>query len=287
MGYADFHLQFKPGYTDRFFIIGVTPSPANTIGTNFAHQIYCDSAGNAHAYGNSTALFDMGSYTVNTVFGIIRRDTTIEFYKDGSMVYSTPATFTGPAYLFASLYNQTQKITNVAFGPGTTFEVIDTSEITPNAATEVVSAFAGGGVLTYGAINGAINDTRAPLSAAISNNRNESVIVDVSYKALVSIASAEPSGISRYLYLNIITYDTATVTDQIEVYTEDAQGGYFSDKVTPGGLPRSGSIPILLPPGRTLVGNVRVALRAVSGIYPSVPNTIIRDRALTLTAMKR
>lgn len=287
VGYADFHLQFKAGQADRYFIIGVTPTPGSTTGTTFPHQIYCRSDGIAEIYENSVAIASLGSYTAQTVFGIARRGSNIEYYKDGVLSTTRPSLFNSAAYLFCSLYNQFIKVNAVAFGPGTDFEVIDTSELTPGSATEVVNAFAGGGVLTYGQINGAINDTRSPLSCAYINTRNESVLIDVSYKGLLSITGTEPSGISRYVYLKVQTYDTATVTDFLEIYTEDTQGGYFSDCVLPRGFARSGSIQLLLPPNRTVVANVYVSLRAQANIYPNVPDTHIRDRALSITAMKR
>lgn len=289
VGYYSAHVQFRPAQTNKHFMIGLSDAPGGTYSyAGIKHAWYCAASGVLQIYENGSYVpgsWETGGYTLDTQLGISRDSAGNIYYWKNGVAVRGPIPASWPlAYLDSAFYELGVAAVNVAFGPGPDFEFVNTADITPGAATDVVNALFPGSELFYGTIStgGGFTDTRIPLNCSYANNSGSLLSIDVAYKILASVASSEPSGISRFAYLVVRSQPSNTV-----LYSEDSFGGYFSDRVNPNGLARAGSLSILLPPGQTLVASVQITLRANAGFYPSVPNTLLRDHSLTLTAVKR
>lgn len=138
VGYPVCHLQFKAAQVNSDFMIGLSDSPGPSLSyEGIRNAWYPDSTGQAYIYESGVQILNSGPYTPATQFGIQREaNGQVRYFKDGEQVriFSTP----GPiSYLDSSFFRPGGVATNVAFGPGLEFELINTNDMAPNAATEI------------------------------------------------------------------------------------------------------------------------------------------------------
>lgn len=203
VGYGDFHIQFRAGQTNLNFIVGATGSPGTTTGLTIPNGIYIEGAGTAYINENAVNVQNIGAYDTSTLFGISRNANTLTYYKDGVAVRTVTATYP-VGYLFATLYNNGAKVTNVAFGPGSTFENIDTNDLAPEAATTVYNAsntdqtFGSGGATLYVIGNGGSSGITMPDSGIL-----EITVTGICYSSTSSAQDISTTPTRAYVRTNI------------------------------------------------------------------------------------
>ena len=109
-------VSFSTSETTAYQMFGLSTSSNNggdysTI--NFA--VYM-SAGTLTIYESGVSITNIGSYSANDTFAINVSGTTVTYYHNGSLVYTSLASATFPMYGASAMYSVGATLNNVAFG---------------------------------------------------------------------------------------------------------------------------------------------------------------------------
>jgi len=148
------HVQAKWNSLSDYVMVGLSANPlASTDYSNLAFAWY-NNAGTYHIYENGSnigsygavALTDRVAITVDAVSG------TVTYLLNG--VSQRTTTYSGPAlHGMVCMYTQYSGVNSLSFGPTTTLDVIDTSQVNANAITALYSG-SGAGPYTANTLSG-------------------------------------------------------------------------------------------------------------------------------------
>jgi hypothetical protein len=279
-GYPIAFVEFKCSAANAALMVGLNSDPyTDSSYTSIDAAWYPQESGALSIYESGGHIGAFGSYTPSTILAITYDGVTTRYYKDGVLVRAVNLGAGLTMFADASFATPGAAINSLRFGPGTNLTQIDTPQLRPAAATEQVQKIVADSYFLFPTISAGagFTDTRIIDSVTVTNSSQETIPVDVSYKGLFYLGGTESSGIGRFAYLEIPGY-----------YSESSAAGYFSNRVAPDALPRSGSVTVTLAPGASLTAQLRIALRlAVGGVYSSIPNAHWRDVVITGTMLKR
>lgn len=139
-GYPTAYMQCKPSQANAALVVGLNSDPyTDSNYTSIDAAWYLDASGNLFIYESGSLISAQGAYTAATLLAITYDGTSVRYYKDTTLVRTQPMSAAN-MFLDTSFYTPGGAISSLRFGPGTALPTIDTSDIAPNAATEVSSA---------------------------------------------------------------------------------------------------------------------------------------------------
>lgn len=139
VGYPKCFTQFKAGQTTGYIMAGLNSDPyTDSNFTSIDAAWYMDAAGVLKIYENGAHAGDFGTYTTATLLAITYDGTNVRYYKDG-VLQRTLALSVSTMFFDSSFYAVGSVLKEMKFGPGTVLPAVDTSDIAPNAVTEVTS----------------------------------------------------------------------------------------------------------------------------------------------------
>ena len=105
----DFLLTFNPAYMSGYSaggyaMIGVDSSDPNHNYNTIDFALYMQGGSNFMVYENGASRGNYGSWTTSDLLGIRRTGTTIEYLKNGSVLYTSPVASSGALVFDSSLY---------------------------------------------------------------------------------------------------------------------------------------------------------------------------------------
>jgi hypothetical protein len=147
-GYPTAHISFKANQTNAAFMIGFSVMPASNqdfSSVNFG--MYCAIGGVLVAQlGGGSSVNTGVPYTTSDLLGLIYDGTNVTLLKNNVSVYtntlaasvgSTLAPQNAPVFLDSSFFSPGCGANSVQFGPGTSFNIVDTSQLGSDAATSL------------------------------------------------------------------------------------------------------------------------------------------------------
>jgi hypothetical protein len=96
-------------------MVGYSITDTNQTYTTIQYEIYPDS-GVVKVYESGTSVFTGGTWTSTDVFGIGIENNKINYYQNGTLIYTSSATPTLPLVLDVAMYNQNSVIDSLKVG---------------------------------------------------------------------------------------------------------------------------------------------------------------------------
>jgi hypothetical protein len=161
--------------TTSALMFGFSLNPtANSSYTNLQYAIYF-AAGQIQIYESGNFVATIGAYTTTDLLACTYDGSFIRAYQNGNLIH-TQAVSNQTYYFSSSFFSTGAGLMNMSFGPGTTLDQIPTAGMSPNAASQIVSA-ASSTAIVFSNNGVAVNSN--VLTAAITTN-GYAVGVDVS-----------------------------------------------------------------------------------------------------------
>ena len=111
-------VSWQANQTDRDFMVGFSETPTTTNNfTNLNYGIFCINNATIQIYESGTMIGAFGSYTTSTVFQVLYNGDTVQYYVEGTLIYTTLRAIGNPLYLFAPLAEPSLVVTNIHYGP--------------------------------------------------------------------------------------------------------------------------------------------------------------------------
>jgi hypothetical protein len=139
IGFQSCHVQFKASQTSGSFMVGLNTDPTTDQGfTSLDYAWHADSSGQARIYESGSLISSPATYTTTSLFGITYDGSNVKYYLDG-VLHRTVAV-SGLTLFMDSSFNAVGCSCNgLEFGPGDVLTLVDTQQIGPDAATEVLT----------------------------------------------------------------------------------------------------------------------------------------------------
>ena len=119
-GAASFNRVYDNGYleliaseTNTSRMIGLSNTNANTNYTSIKYAFYLVNGGSLQIYESGVSRGSYGTYTTGTVLRITASGTTVRYYKNGTLLYTSPVAATYPMLVDVSIFSLSGTLNNV------------------------------------------------------------------------------------------------------------------------------------------------------------------------------
>jgi len=194
--YAYCHVQAKWRAIADNVMVGLSVNPlASPSYTNLAYAWY-NNAGTLQIFESGTLIGSYGSVSLTDRVAITFDGSTVTYLLNG--VSQRTASITGTAFHgMVSFYNINGGVNSLSFGPTTTIDVIDTSGLGTNAASQIASA---------------VNSGTQTVSLPVSGTPEDLDAVSVTITATGVPIAVDVSGDCVMLHTNFATPTSGLVT---------------------------------------------------------------------------
>lgn len=138
-GFEQCNIQFKATQTNGFLMVGLNSDPYTDQNyTSIDGAWYMKNDGTLQIYESGVQFTGFGSYTTKTLLGITYDGTNLRYYKD-NVLQRTTALAGLTMFADASLHDPGAGVNGLHFGVGSVLPLVDTADLSPFAATELLS----------------------------------------------------------------------------------------------------------------------------------------------------
>lgn len=242
-GYSRCAITFKASQTNNTIDVGFDTNPSAAHDRNsIEYSIIAGSDGHVYTWDSVGGAVDSGlTYTTSDLFALVYDGTFMRWYKNGTLLRTTPVASANAVYfLDSSFYETGAAINELRFGPGTN---VGTGNIDPESATVLVSSQPADATQVLPSISysggGTLIDYSVITSATWVNDTGEAIDVALRQSARVQLAASD-SLIGRKLAMRwtlngggSYSYD-GTSTDNLNITAADFQAKSTQRTVTVG-----------------------------------------------------
>jgi hypothetical protein len=108
------YLQFAPTSSTGWFMMGLAENPTTTAFSHITYAISCNN-GAVAIYQSGFFIQSYGTYTYGDTFRIIFTGTSVQYYRNNTLLRSAPRNVGAPLYMSCSLYSVGIAVKNLDF----------------------------------------------------------------------------------------------------------------------------------------------------------------------------